>query len=597
MIANHKRQLKPSTFFDKFFPVSGLELTDPILKSSGDVFDTILLMKDIVLKTLNDTEQLAPVLKGNSLQETCKKVFDFVYNHIQYTPDKAGVEQLRRPLRAWKDRVAGVDCDCYSIIISSILSNLKIPHSFRMTKYNNKSFFQHIYVVVPKKQGLSLNKRENYFVIDPVLDQFDKEEPYSAKHDKSMMPIQYLNGIDLQPEVNFGAEFNGLGELEGLGSIEDLGLPEEAVYMDFLARMKKHVENTRRMAAANPYTISSAYEPAAFIKTLDTLLANWDNAAIRDTMLAKLEEQEEKLSGLSGLGGFFSRVRKGIKKVASTVKRSVKRASKSVKRASSKVVSRVRNTGRAIRRTTKKVVKRAAPVVKKAVRKVANVAVKVGKAIVKYNPLSIAVRNGFLLAMKINMFRQAEKLGYGYWTESQARSKGLDITEFRKIKAALAKLEKAFKALQGNSDILKKNILIGWNKGTKKRGGVRGVEGLGAAATTGTAAASGFLATVAAWLKGIDFKKLFGKVKKAVDTVAPIIHKKDNTPAPSKPAPSHWEEEEEEAPYVSREQANRPGVPIIPSMIDAPTTAGMNPAAIVIGIGATVALVAVAMKK
>nr|GFC73732.1 hypothetical protein [Tanacetum cinerariifolium] len=149
MQAAFQRKLQSGSQYDRFFPVADLKRTDPVVMPDGDTFDTIELMAKVARQYQADTSGIAPLMRGNSLKKTCNNIWDFWYNHCQYTPDKSGVEQLRRPLRAWADRVAGIDCDCYAIGVSTMLLNLGIPHKLRKTKYNGKAEYQHIYVVVP----------------------------------------------------------------------------------------------------------------------------------------------------------------------------------------------------------------------------------------------------------------------------------------------------------------------------------------------------------------------------------------------------------------------------------------------------------------
>src|SRR5574343_357488 len=122
--ASHIRKIKPGTQYDRYFPATiG---TNPLLTNGADVFQTVDYIEKLVKQTLDQTKKIAPVLKGASLMDTCKKIFDFCYGHIQYKLDKPGEEQLRTPARAWKDRRTGIDCDCFSIFVSSILHKLGI---------------------------------------------------------------------------------------------------------------------------------------------------------------------------------------------------------------------------------------------------------------------------------------------------------------------------------------------------------------------------------------------------------------------------------------------------------------------------------------
>ena len=178
MQALKRRNIAPGYAFDKLFPKSVKQ--DKVIRPEGKarLHHTINLIKQIVRDTKGDTALLAKTLKGDTLKDTCVNIWNFVYKHIQYTRDKVGVEQVRRPSRTWADRKTGVDCDCYTVFISCILSNLNIPHEVRITKYGGKPYFQHIYPIVPNGTG--------YFTLDCVTDQFNYEVPYSEARDFDM---------------------------------------------------------------------------------------------------------------------------------------------------------------------------------------------------------------------------------------------------------------------------------------------------------------------------------------------------------------------------------------------------------------------------
>ena len=190
MQANHHRNIKSGKEYDYLFPqAKGGEIT---IKWNANVHYTLEFIPKMVAETLNDTKELSKLLKGTSDYETCRNIWDFVYNHIQYHHDEEGLEQVRRPARTWMDRVRGVDCDCYTVFISSILSNLQIEHTYRITKYKHKTYFQHIYPIVPTADG-------NYITMDCVVNEFNHEEPFTQKKD-SPMNLTYLNGIDTEEE-------------------------------------------------------------------------------------------------------------------------------------------------------------------------------------------------------------------------------------------------------------------------------------------------------------------------------------------------------------------------------------------------------------
>lgn len=117
---------------------------------------------------------------------------------------------------------------------------------------------------------------------------------------------------------------------------------------------------------------------------------------------------DENIYVINGLSGFFKKIGKGLKKFA------------------------------------KKVVK---PVVKTFNRFL--------------NPATILLRNGFLLAMKADMMKVAQRLRFGYLNESQARKLGLDMGKYQKIRKAVQKAEKIYRLAGGRGRNLRKAILKG----------------------------------------------------------------------------------------------------------------------------------------
>lgn len=175
LVAQSKRKIRSKREYAHLIaPLGNLDRTDPILLSDGYVPETLDFMKQIVREHHTDTKELAKTLKGNSLKETLQNIFDFVFTYIEYELDSRTAEQLRRPLRTLHDQKG--DCDCYSILIGSILYNLNIPFTFRVTAYSDPNRFQHVYVIVPKPEG-------GYYTVDPVLDRFNEEKAYSNKQD------------------------------------------------------------------------------------------------------------------------------------------------------------------------------------------------------------------------------------------------------------------------------------------------------------------------------------------------------------------------------------------------------------------------------
>lgn len=214
--------VKTGTEYDHYFPraMGGSETK----KKGATVADTIRFIPQVVQETKWQTKRFAlEVIKTDDLYTTCKNIWDFVFNHIAYKKDEDGKEQIRSPARSWRDRhnnddygnSSGVDCDCYTVFISSILSNLKIKHVLRITKYE-EDHFQHIYPIVPLGNG-------KHITIDCVVKQFNYEEPYTEKKDTTM-DLEYLNGTvsDRSQNTNKDTE-DLLGTMNEKDALMELG--------------------------------------------------------------------------------------------------------------------------------------------------------------------------------------------------------------------------------------------------------------------------------------------------------------------------------------------------------------------------------------
>jgi hypothetical protein len=233
-----KRQVRSGDQYDALFPRA--DLMDSTIKRGATVSDTVKFIPKVVEESKWQTEKLARLLKDDSVYDTCKNIWDFVYRHIAYHKDKEGYEQIRSPARAWHDRKQGVDCDCYTVFISTILSNLKIPHRLRITKYKEDRF-QHIYPVAEDEEGKQI-------VIDCVVNTFNYEEPYSEKQD-TKMDLQYLSGLESTPATVDQQDLFGDDELGFKFNLPKLDLK----HMTAKDAFKKFAFVTNR---ANPATVT-----------------------------------------------------------------------------------------------------------------------------------------------------------------------------------------------------------------------------------------------------------------------------------------------------------------------------------------------------
>ena len=470
-ITSGYRTIRDGGDYNKFF--TSPDGNDRVIRD-GDVFETVDLMKRVVWKYIDDTKRIASHLKGSTLKDTCQNIWNFLYHHIQYKLDERGLEQLRRPNRSWAERKAGIDCDCFSIFVSSILTNLQIPHSFRITKYEKDSF-QHVYVFVP------ITGSANEYIIDCVLSKFNYEKPYTAKKDFPMsldkINIAVLSGFtpDVMDIVN---GLDGLDDMELLGADAEV-IRSQAIY--------EHLVKTRNLIAQKPHLIAQVDYPPAFLQMLDYAIANWhtpnrtaalENLARNEDVLNRLNgmdgmPDDTELDGTDDLWGFLDGLSLGeIDEELGKASRKERKAKRKAKRADRK-------------KNKKGFFRKVGQAVKKGAQKAA-------KAIVRFNPLSIAARNGFLLFLKLNIKKVASRLKWGYAAQQQATAKGVSTKQWEKSKKALAKIEKLFAdKLQGKKSALKNAILKGKAGGLSGFGGDEEVDirGLGVAPAAALAAA------------------------------------------------------------------------------------------------------------
>lgn len=94
----------------------------------------------------------------------------------------------------------------------------------------------------------------------------------------------------------------------------------------------------------------------------------------------------------------------------------------------------------------------------------------------KVNPATVALRNGVLASLKLNIGNIAKRLRWSYMTAEQAKAKGVNLDRWQKLVKARQKLEDIFYKAGGKPSNFKKAILNG--KGNKDHA-VHGLEGLG----------------------------------------------------------------------------------------------------------------------
>lgn len=137
--------------------------------------------------------------RGKDEIETCKKIFDYLKNNINYKADGAD-QQVRLPSGLM--RTAQGDCKSYSVFTSAVLSKLGIPHKLVYASYDPKDPTpSHIYVMTDKG-----------CIIDAVYGKFNAEKKATYKKYKKMN-ISYIAGVKPR-KIGRSCGYSGIGATE-----------------------------------------------------------------------------------------------------------------------------------------------------------------------------------------------------------------------------------------------------------------------------------------------------------------------------------------------------------------------------------------------
>lgn len=424
MIAKRIRHIDPTTSYDMLFPAA--QGTVYTVKKNASVANTVDFIPKVVFATLDHTRRIADLLRDDDLRTTCKNIWHFVYRHINYKKDEDGYEQIRSPRRAWHDRFSGVDCDCYSVFISSILSNLGIPHALRITKYS-QDHFQHIYPIVPLAGS-------GQITIDCVTDRFDHEVPFTEKKDFPM-DLQYLNGFDAIDEPINGNEENLTG-----GGQEELGRV-----------LRRHMKNGRRNMVKPPF----------FMRRHDRRGKHRRLAPPEEAPVTETESTAAETLPASA-------------PVPTPATENLLPAPPAVNLITPQPQPAPVPTTEAPAYEAPQ--PQPESDTESSEQPMGSFLSKALHVVNKFNPLTVVLRNGLLVAMKLNLLNVAKNLRWSYLTAQQAAQKNIIPAKFNKLVKIRQKLESIFKTAGGNPANLKKAILNG--KGNKDKA-VHGFEGLG----------------------------------------------------------------------------------------------------------------------
>ena len=176
-----------------------------VVKRNASNIDLQKAIEAAIPTAVKQMKVKATQFKGATEAETCKKIFDYLKNQVNYKADGAE-QQVRLP--SGLIRTLQGDCKSYSVFTSAVLTNLGIPHKLVYASYDpNDSTPTHIYVMTNKG-----------CIIDAVYGKFNAEKKATNKKYKNMN-ISYIAGIGKSRRIGSMGKY-GTGGACGIGGVD-----------------------------------------------------------------------------------------------------------------------------------------------------------------------------------------------------------------------------------------------------------------------------------------------------------------------------------------------------------------------------------------
>jgi hypothetical protein len=176
-----------------------------VVKRNASNIDLQKAIEAAIPTAVKQMKQRSNEFKGKTEAETCKKIFDYLKNQINYKAD-GSEQQVRVPSGLIRTRQG--DCKSYSVFTSAVLTNLGIPHKLVYASYDPQdSTPTHIYVTTNKG-----------CIIDAVYGKFNAEKTPTNKKYKNMN-ISYIAGTGNKRRIGNMGKY-GPGGACGIGAVQ-----------------------------------------------------------------------------------------------------------------------------------------------------------------------------------------------------------------------------------------------------------------------------------------------------------------------------------------------------------------------------------------
>lgn len=238
-----------------------------LVKQNADNSELQRAIEAVIPAATKQAASIANRYKGKNEAETCKKIFNYLKNNINYKAD--GVNQAVR-LPSGLMRTAQGDCKSYSVFTSAILSNLGIPHKLVYASYDPKDPTPtHIYVMTNKG-----------CIIDAVYGKFNAEKKATYKKYKDMN-ISYISGTKRRIG-NMGKY--GTGGACGIGAVEGA--------FEWAKRNGINLSDSQKVAITAQKLLPLAIGGRAFARNLIQKNAGGIASSLNKVMVASRSERQ-----------------------------------------------------------------------------------------------------------------------------------------------------------------------------------------------------------------------------------------------------------------------------------------------------------------
>ena len=151
-------------------------------QSTGDIISAITKAHILYAP---EYKKISSFFKGSNSKQTGKKIFDFLKSNVKYVIEPGDKQTVKSPAAILAQGFG--DCKHYAGFSGGILQHLGIPFAYRFASYRMLDKQpQHVFVVI--------NPGGNEIWLDPVLNEYNFQKPYTYAKDKKMA-LYTISGI------------------------------------------------------------------------------------------------------------------------------------------------------------------------------------------------------------------------------------------------------------------------------------------------------------------------------------------------------------------------------------------------------------------